>query len=83
MTTIRKQSIISSGVVYIGLAMGAAWQYIIAKEFRPDQYGLINGMFIAIGTVLSYLAGFGMPAMRCCPPLPGPASMPSPARAWR
>jgi O-antigen/teichoic acid export membrane protein len=61
MTTIRKQSIISSGVVYIGLALGAAWQYVLAKEFNPDQYGLINGMFIAIGTVLSYLASFGMP----------------------
>jgi O-antigen/teichoic acid export membrane protein len=61
MTTIRKQSIISSGVVYIGLALGALTQFLLAKEFSPDQYGLINGMFVAIGTVLSFVASVGMP----------------------
>lgn len=61
MTTIRKQSIISSGVVYIGLALGALTQFLLVKEFSPDQYGLINGMFVSIGTVLSFFASIGMP----------------------
>jgi O-antigen/teichoic acid export membrane protein len=62
MTTIRKQSIISSGVVYVGLALGVLTQFLLAKEFTPDQYGLVNGMFVAIGTVLSFVASVGMPA---------------------
>jgi O-antigen/teichoic acid export membrane protein len=61
MTTIRKQSIISSGVVYVGLALGALTQYLLAKVFNPDQYGLINGMFVAIGMVLCFVASLGMP----------------------
>lgn len=62
MTTIRKQSIISSAVVYVGLGLGALTQFLLAKEFNPDQYGLINGMFTAIGAVLAFLASVGMPA---------------------
>jgi O-antigen/teichoic acid export membrane protein len=62
MTTIRKQGIISSGVVYIGLALGALTQFLLAKDFTPDQYGLINGMFVSIGTVLSFFASIGMPS---------------------
>jgi O-antigen/teichoic acid export membrane protein len=61
MSTIRKQSILSSGVVYLGLALGAFTQYLFAREFRPDQYGLINGMFMSIGTILCFTASFGMP----------------------
>ncbi|HUB59712.1 MAG TPA: hypothetical protein VL978_03360, partial [Puia sp.] len=60
MTTIRKQSIISSGIVYIGFALGAVTNYIMAREFNPDQYGLVNGMFIAIGTIISFVASMGM-----------------------
>jgi O-antigen/teichoic acid export membrane protein len=60
MNTIRRQSIISSGVVYIGFALGAVTNYVMAREFNPDQYGLVSGMFIAIGTIIAYVAGMGM-----------------------
>jgi O-antigen/teichoic acid export membrane protein len=62
MTTIRKQSIISSGVVYIGLALGALSQYLLARTFTPGQYGLITGMFVSIGTIISFVAAIGMPS---------------------
>jgi O-antigen/teichoic acid export membrane protein len=54
MNTIRRQSILSSGVVYIGFAVGAISNYVMAREFNPDQYGLVNGMFVAIGTIMSF-----------------------------
>jgi O-antigen/teichoic acid export membrane protein len=63
MTTIRKQSIISSGVVYLGFGLGAITNLILTREFSPDQYGLISGMFLAIGTILYSLANMGMPAV--------------------
>jgi len=63
MTTIRKQSIISSGVVYLGFGLGAIINIILTREFSPDQYGLISGMFLAIGTILYSLASFGMPSV--------------------
>lgn len=61
MTTIRKQSIISSGVVYVGIALGVLINFMLARWFTPDQYGLISGMFVAIGMVLSFAASLGMP----------------------
>ncbi|HXD77549.1 MAG TPA: lipopolysaccharide biosynthesis protein [Puia sp.] len=61
MSTIRKQSIISSVIVYIGIALGVLINFIFARWFTPDQYGLINGMFMAIGMVLSFAASLGMP----------------------
>src|ERR1700761_9220049 len=60
MSTIRKQSLISSAVVYVGLALGALINLIGARELNPDQYGLINGMFVAVGTILYSMAGLGM-----------------------
>ncbi|HTR30618.1 MAG TPA: polysaccharide biosynthesis C-terminal domain-containing protein [Puia sp.] len=63
MTTIRKQSIISSGVVYLGFGLGAITNFIFARFLTPDQYGLINGMFMAIGNILYSLACLGMPAV--------------------
>jgi O-antigen/teichoic acid export membrane protein len=63
MTTIRKQSIISSGVVYLGFGLGAITNLILTREFSPDQYGLISGMFLAIGTIMYSLANLGMPAV--------------------
>jgi O-antigen/teichoic acid export membrane protein len=63
MTTIRKQSIISSGVVYLGFGLGAITNIILAREFSPDQYGLISGMFLAIGTIIYSLANLGMPSV--------------------
>jgi O-antigen/teichoic acid export membrane protein len=61
MSTIRKQSIVSSGVVYVGLALGAFSQYLLARTFTPGQYGLITGMFVSIGTIISFVAAVGMP----------------------
>ena len=63
MTTIRKQSIISSGVVYLGFGLGAIINLILTREFSPDQYGLISGMFLALGTILYSVASGGMPAV--------------------
>jgi len=60
MTTIRKQSIISSGIVYIGLGLGIFTNYLLARKFTPDQYGLVSGMFVAIGTVIYCLGAAGM-----------------------
>jgi O-antigen/teichoic acid export membrane protein len=63
MTTIRKQSLISSGVVYLGLGLGAVTNIIFARYLKPDQYGLINGMFVAIGNIIYSLACMGMPGV--------------------
>ena len=38
MSTIRRQSIISSGIMYLGFAMGAANSLIFAKVLTPEQY---------------------------------------------
>lgn len=63
MTTIRKQSIISSGVVYLGFGLGAVTNIIFARYFTPDQYGLISGMFMALGAILYAIASVGMPSV--------------------
>ncbi|HEV3414472.1 MAG TPA: polysaccharide biosynthesis C-terminal domain-containing protein, partial [Puia sp.] len=63
MTTIRKQSIISSGVVYLGFGLGAITNVILTREFSPDQYGLISGMFLSLGMILYSLASVGMPSV--------------------
>jgi O-antigen/teichoic acid export membrane protein len=63
MTTIRKQSIISSGVVYLGFGLGTITNIVLAREFSPDQYGLISGMFLAVGSILYSLANMGMPSV--------------------
>ena len=62
MSTIRKQSIISSGIVYFGFGLGALTNFLLAREFNPDQYGLIGGMFLSVGTILYCFANMGMPA---------------------
>lgn len=63
MSTIRKQSIISSVLIYVGFAFGALNTYLFTREggFTKEQYGL-TGAFLAFGTVLMSLANFGMPS---------------------
>ncbi|MGG9972221.1 lipopolysaccharide biosynthesis protein [Ferruginibacter sp. SUN002] len=63
MSQIRKQSIISSVVVYIGFALGFVNTYLFAREggFTKEQYGL-TAIFIAIASLMSTIAGFGMTA---------------------
>ncbi|HXO78013.1 MAG TPA: hypothetical protein VN824_22315, partial [Puia sp.] len=62
MSTIRRQSIISSGIVYIGFAMGAATNLIFAKVLTLEQFGLVTGIFVSVGNIMSFLSGVGMPS---------------------
>ncbi len=63
MSTIRRQSIISSFVVYFGFALGFFNTYLFTREggFTKEQYGL-TGAFIALASVMFSLASLGMPA---------------------
>jgi len=60
MSTIRRQSIISSGIVYLGFALGALNTFLYARGLKPDQYGLVT-LFQGIGTIIYYFANLGMP----------------------
>ncbi|HMH24643.1 MAG TPA: hypothetical protein VK563_22860 [Puia sp.] len=62
MKTIRQQSIISSGIVYFGFALGFVNTYLFTRAnggFTPEEYGL-TGMFIAIANIMFSFANFGM-----------------------
>lgn len=63
MSTIRRQSIISSLVIYIGFAVGLLNTYLFTKEgyFTEAQYGLTT-IFIAIATMMMAIASLGMPS---------------------
>src|SRR5579871_152825 len=60
MSTIRRQSIISSGLVYFGFALGFLYIFLFAKLFTPAQYGLTN-MFLALGSIMYYVSNLGVP----------------------
>jgi O-antigen/teichoic acid export membrane protein len=61
MSSIRRQSIISSLLIYIGFAFGALNTYLFIKEglFTPEQYGLTRA-FIVLGQFFYGFAGFGL-----------------------
>lgn len=63
MSTIRKQTIISSLIIYIGFAIGLLNTYFYTKEglFDEAQYGLTS-IFVAIATMMMAFATLGMPA---------------------
>ncbi|HEY6504663.1 MAG TPA: oligosaccharide flippase family protein [Chitinophagaceae bacterium] len=63
MSTIRKQSIISSFIIYIGFAIGLLNTYFFTKEglFTEEQYGLTS-IFIAIASMMTAFAALGMPS---------------------
>lgn len=63
MSNIRKQSIISSVVIYIGFAIGLLNTYLFTKNglFTESQYGL-TGIIIAIATMMMAFANFAMPS---------------------
>jgi O-antigen/teichoic acid export membrane protein len=63
MSSIRRQSIISSLVIYIGFAVGMVNTYFFTKKglFTETEYGL-TGAFIAIATMMMAFAGLGMPS---------------------
>lgn len=61
--SIRRQSIISSIVIYIGFAVGLLNTYFFTKEgvFTEAEYGLTT-IFIAIATMMSAFATMAMPS---------------------
>lgn len=63
MSTIRRQSIISSFVVYFGFALGFFNTYLYTRQggFTKEAYGL-TGVFIAIANIMYSVAALGMPA---------------------
>ena len=63
MSQIRRQSIISSVMVYFGFALGFFNTWLFTKEggFSKEQYGL-TGIFIAVANLMFSLANFGMPS---------------------
>ena len=63
MSTIRRQSIISSFVVYVGFALGLlnTFLYIRQGGFSKEEYGLV-GLFIAIAQLMYAIANAGMSA---------------------
>ena len=63
MSQIRKQSIISSIVVYIGFAIGFFNTWLFTREggFTQAQYGL-TGVFMAVANIMFCVANLGMPS---------------------
>ena len=64
MSSIRRQSIISSLLIYVGFAFGALNTYLFTREggpFTKEQYGL-TGIFMAVASIMMSVATLGMPA---------------------
>ena len=63
MSTIRKQSIISSFVIYIGFAVGLLNTYFFTKQgqFTTDEYGLTS-IFVAVAAMMMAFAAMAMPS---------------------
>ena len=64
MSTIRRQSIISSFVVYFGFALGLLNTYLFTRQgsgLTKEQYGVTN-VFIAIAAIMYSVANLGTPA---------------------
>jgi O-antigen/teichoic acid export membrane protein len=61
MSNIRRQSIISSVIVYFGFALGFFNTYLYTKEgsFTESQYGLVN-TFVAIANIMLAFSNLGM-----------------------
>jgi O-antigen/teichoic acid export membrane protein len=62
MSTIRKQSILSSSIVYAGFALGGLNTFLYARNFKVAEYGLVSGMFVSIGSLIYYFGNLGIPA---------------------
>jgi O-antigen/teichoic acid export membrane protein len=63
MSNIRRQSIISSVVIYIGFAVGLlnTWFFTRQGNFTEAEYGLIT-IFIAIAAMMTSIASMAMPS---------------------
>src|SRR5450631_1385322 len=62
MSIIRRQSIISSGIVYFGFALGFLNTLLFTRQgggFTPEEYGLV-GIFTAIANIMLSFSTFGM-----------------------
>ncbi len=64
MSNIRRQSIISSVVIYFGFALGFINTYLFTKEgsFTASQYGVVS-TFIAIANIMLSFANLGAPSV--------------------
>jgi O-antigen/teichoic acid export membrane protein len=58
--SIRRQSIVSSIIVYIGLALGFLNTYLYTKGFAEAQYGLVGGAFVAFGNIMFSFSNVGI-----------------------
>ncbi len=63
MSTIRRQSIISSAVVYFGFALGIFNTYLFTREggLTKEEFG-VTGLFIAFANIMFSVASLGMPS---------------------
>jgi O-antigen/teichoic acid export membrane protein len=63
MSTIRRQSILSSGIIYLGFALGFLNTYLFTRQggFTPSEYGLY-GTFIGVANIINAFANLGMQA---------------------
>jgi O-antigen/teichoic acid export membrane protein len=63
MSNIRRQSIISSFIIYFGFLLGFINTYLFTKDgsFTEAQYGLVSA-FIAIANLMYAFANMGMPS---------------------
>ncbi len=63
MSGIRRQSLISSAVIYAGFCVGLLNIYLFTKQgvFEREQFGLYNA-FIAIAMIMSAFSALAMPA---------------------
>src|SRR5437868_6996293 len=61
MSNIRRQSIISSVIVYFGFVLGFVNTYLFTKKgsFTESQYGLVS-IFIAIANIMFSISNLGM-----------------------
>jgi len=61
MSSIRRQSIVSSVLIYIGFVFGAINTYLFTKEgiFTPEEYGLTRAIMITANFFYGF-ASFGM-----------------------
>jgi O-antigen/teichoic acid export membrane protein len=59
MDTIRRQSIISSGIVYFGFALGGLNTLLFTKNFSAAQYGLTT-IFMSLANIMLPLGSLGM-----------------------
>ncbi|HEV7334285.1 MAG TPA: polysaccharide biosynthesis C-terminal domain-containing protein [Flavisolibacter sp.] len=63
MSTIRRQSLISSMVVYVGFAIGFLNTYLFTRQggFTKEQFGL-TAIFVAVAQLMYSLSSAAMPA---------------------